>query len=50
MIDCNMYKKDGETNMEPFVAGVTSAVYNEMMGATGGKSEGLHRKVLQHGR
>ena len=33
-IDCNMYKKDGENNMKPFVAGVTSAVYNEMMGAT----------------
>ena len=33
-IDCNMFKKDGENNIEPFVAGVTSAVFNEMMGAT----------------
>ena len=33
-IDCNMFKKDGENNLEPFVAGVTSAVFNEMMGAT----------------
>ncbi len=29
-IDCNMYKNDGENPTEPFVAGVTSAVYNEM--------------------
>lgn len=33
-IDCNMFKKDGQNNLEPFVAGVTSAVFNEMMGAT----------------
>ena len=22
MIDCNMYKKDGKTNIEPFIAGL----------------------------
>ena len=33
-MDCNMYKNDGENLPEPFVAGVTSAVYNEMSKAT----------------
>ena len=26
MIDCNMYKKDGKTNLEPFVAGLPKEV------------------------
>ena len=32
-IDCNMYKNDGVNPPEPFVSGVTSAVYNEMENA-----------------
>ena len=29
MIDCNMYKKDGKTNLEPFIAGLPSEVMRE---------------------
>ena len=29
MIDCNMYKKDGKTNLEPFIAGLPGEVMRE---------------------
>lgn len=33
-IDCNMHRKDGQTLTDPFIAGVTSSVYTEMLYAT----------------
>ena len=47
-IDCNMYKNDGENPTEPFVAGVTSAVYNEMENATEANQIACIEKYLQN--
>ena len=47
-MDCNMYKNDGENLPEPFVAGVTSAVYNEMSKATDQNQIDAIRKYLEN--
>lgn len=47
-MDCNMYKNDGQNLPEPFVAGVTSAIYREMSNATEENQIDAIRKYLDN--